>query len=120
MDTFRCYKTVENKLVPSVTSIARVDPNLSTNYVLHQWLHDGNLIVENDEGDILILDGNCEYIGYIPPKIENFVAYSIIPYSDGFILGGTGLNMIFYKKTMNETNPYVSQYDNIVILFTIQ
>ena len=114
-DTFRCYKTVENKLVPSATSIARKDPNLSTNYVLHQWLNDGNLIVENDMGDILILDGNCEYIGYIPPKIEGFVAHSIIPYSEGFILGGTGSTMIFYKRSMNETNPYVSQYDNVVI-----
>ena len=106
---------MENKLVPSATSIARKDPNLSTNYVLHQWLNDGNLIVENDMGDILILDGNCEYIGYIPPKIEGFVAHSIIPYSEGFILGGTGSTMIFYKRTMNETNPYVSQYDNVVI-----
>jgi hypothetical protein len=57
-NTFRWYKLLDQKLVPVATSIARKDPDLSANYVRHTWLHDGNLIVENDAGLYLILDSN--------------------------------------------------------------
>ena len=61
----------------------------------------------NADGDLLILDANCEYIGYIRPPIENFIAHSIVPYTRGFILGGTQSSLIVYEKTLNETNPYL-------------
>jgi hypothetical protein len=61
-------------------------------------LTDGNCIVATANGDLILLNSNCEFQCVLKDSPgQNYHIESIVPYSRGFIVGGDNLTIHFYE-----------------------
>lgn len=61
LDLFRWYKLTDGRLKVQCSDVHRKDPSVSSNYLSHCWLSDNRLVVGNEQGQLMLLDQNCEY-----------------------------------------------------------
>lgn len=113
-DVFRWYKIQDNVFKPQATDIHSKPEQLGNNYLCHAWLKDGRLVVGNESGEILILDSNCEYMGYIQIALEGFEVTSILYSERGFLVGGTKGRVLIFDSLGDERKPDYKQRPRII------
>ena len=104
-DVFRWYKVVDEEFKALTTDIHNKDSEVSSNFLCHTWLKDGRLIVGNDKGQIIILDSNCEYLGFMKVELEDFQVTRLILSEAGFVAGGSDGRVAVYWSTEEEEVP---------------
>lgn len=113
-DLFRWYKPLETSLKPQATDIHGRTDFLSTNYLSHSWIKDGRLIIGTDSAHILILDSNCEFLGYFEIAIENFQATAILHFEKGFLVGGNKGKVLIFDSYGDDRKPDYKQRPRII------
>ena len=113
---FRFYKLVEGQIKQQSTSIHKKESQMSSNYVCHQWLNDGKLIIGTDSGELLLLDEQCEYKSSISTGIEAWSAYCIVPFSKGFLVGGDEARILIFENNSEDLRrPYIRSQKSLNI-----
>lgn len=113
-DLFRWYKPLETSLKPQATDIHGKSEDLSTNYLSHSWVKDGRLIVGTDKEEILILDSNCEFLGYFKIPIDGFQATALLHFEKGFLVGGNKGRVLIFDSYGDERKPDYKQRPRII------
>lgn len=123
LKTFK-YKSGTIELKNTISAKTMKDfASVSQNFLSHSWLNDGQLMVGNDRGDLLQVNGqnvsNYEFrrvLGRSPG--EGFPIEVMIPYSKGFIVGGPDATVIIYDKHEGDiNNPYIPVEKKIQVYF---
>lgn len=104
-DVFGWYKLIDNNLRAQTTEIHNSEEHLSRKYLCHCWLKDGRLVVGTNNGEILVLDANCEYLGFIEVGLEDFEITSMISFENGFLAGGSRGQVLTFISDGDERNP---------------
>ena len=113
-DLFRWYKPLETSLKPQATDIHGKTEALSTNYLSHSWIKDGRLVVGTDSAQILILDSNCEFLGYLEITIENFQVTTLLHFEKGFLVGGNKGKVLIFDSYGDERKPDYKQRPRVI------
>lgn len=100
-NVFFWYKPIDGLKVQS-QGIAKKEPHVSNNYLCHSWLYDGKLVVGTDSGEILLCDQNCEYRGYFTSGMESWSVLCILPYSNGFLVGGEEARVVMFERNTDD------------------
>lgn len=100
-NVFVWYKPIEGLKVQS-QGIGKKEPHVSNNYLCHSWLYDGKLVVGTDSGEILLCDQNCEYRAYFTSGMESWSALCIIPFSNGFLVGGEEARVVMFERNTDD------------------
>ena len=113
---FRFYKLTDGQIKAQTSSIHKKESQLSSNYLCHQWLNDGKLVIGTDSGELLLLDENCEYKSSISTGIEAWSALCIIPYSKGFLVGGDEARVLIFENNSEDLRrPYVRSQKSLSV-----
>ena len=105
-NVFVWYKPIEGLKVQS-QGITKKEAHVSHNYLCHSWLYDGKLVVGTDSGEIIFLDQNCEYRTYMTTGMESWSALCIVPFSNGFLVGGEEARVVMFERTSDDLHhPY--------------
>jgi len=99
---FCWLKIVDGQLKKQNTGISKKEVNVSNNYLCHSWLNDGKLVVGTDSGEVLLFDQNCDYRGYFLCGMENWKCVTIVPYSNGFLVGGQESRVVVFEKNPDD------------------
>ena len=97
-NVFLFYKPIEGLNKIQTQGIAKKEPHVSNNYLCHSWLYDGKLVIGTDAGEILLCDQNCEYRGYLTSGMESWSVLCILPYSNGFLVGGEEARVVMFER----------------------
>ena len=116
-ELFRWFKPDNISFSLKTSDIHGKKEGLSSDYLSHSWLKDGRLIVGTDHAEILILDSNCEFLGYIMIPIENFKVSALLYFEKGFIAGGSNGNVIIFDSQGDERRPDYKQRPRIIEMF---
>ena len=105
---FGWYKE-NDTLKPQAQAIGKKPAEASSVYIFHTWLTEGKLIVATDSGHILICDQNCDCQKSIPPN-GSWIPCFILPFSNGFLLGGEEARVYIIEKKPDQPQQY--NFDN--------
>lgn len=100
-NVFVWYKPIDGLKIQS-QGINKKESILSSNYLCHSWLYDGKLAIGTDSGEILICDQNCEYRGYVTSGMESWSVLCILPFSNGFLVGGEEARVVMFERNPDE------------------
>lgn len=114
---FKFYKLADSSedasnkapaLKPISGQINGVSSELNNNYTCHAWLSvEPKVVVGNETGDLLILDGMCEFESNLKNSPANLLKTTwnikaILAFSKGFVVGGDSCQAFVYRY--NEEN----------------
>lgn len=70
-------------------------------------MSDGNAVVGTSNGELILINKNCEFIKIVDTSlVNNCNIECIIPYSKGFIVAGDNFTIYFYEATFDEQTIY--------------
>jgi WD40 repeat protein len=92
------FKLADGVLKPQNPTINKKEAHLSSNYLCHAWLNDGKLVIGTDAGEVLLFDQNTEYKGYFSCGLDHWSALCILPYSNGFLVGGDEGRIVLFER----------------------
>ena len=107
-NVFGWYKE-NDTLKAQAQAVGKKPADASSIYVFHTWLTDGKLIIATDSGHILICDQNCDCQKSIPPN-GSWIPCFILPFSNGFLLGGEEARVYIIEKKPDQPQQY--NFDN--------
>lgn len=96
------FRPGEGTLKPQNPTVHKKESHLSINYLCHSWLYDGRLVVGTDNGEILIFNQAMDYSGPLTCNLENWSALCIIPYSNGFLVGGEEGKIAIFERNPDD------------------
>jgi hypothetical protein len=101
-DLFRWYKLAEGRLKVQCSDVHRKDPSVTSNYLSHCWLPDNRLMVGNEQGQLMLLDQNCEYRLHINLDRPG-AARCLVTSAQGFFMGSDFGNVFAYEFMAENT-----------------
>ena len=107
-----CKYTSGNELLKAtnITQTKNLKEQYSQNYTNYCWLYDGNLILATDKGELIYVIAHNMEMKYVLPTspMEEITIECMIPYSKGFIVGGSNATIYVYEKhDVEKKNQYV-------------
>jgi len=94
----------------NITQTKNLKEQYSQNYTNYCWLYDGNLILATDKGELIYVTAHNMEMKYVlaTSPMDEMTIECIIPFSKGFIVGGSNGSIYIYEKhEVEKKNQYV-------------
>jgi len=118
-----CKYTQGNELLKAnnitQTKSLKDQSQYSQNYVNYCWLHDGNLILGTDRGELIYITTHNMEMKYVLPTspFDEMVIECMIPFSKGFVIGGSNATIYIYEKhEVDKKHQYVRVERKVQVL----